>query len=65
MMAFRVSPPPPGFPALLPKYFETVIFIDENVFSVYILVTLLRPVSVHAVLYQLFVFPENVFALLT
>lgn len=64
MMAFKVFPPP-GFPALFPKYFETVIFIDENVFSVYILVTLLRSVSMHAVLYQLFVFPENVFALLT
>lgn len=65
MMAFRVFFPPSGFPALFPKYFETVIFIDENVFSVYILVMLLRSVSMHAVLYQLFVFPENVFALLT
>lgn len=64
MMAFRVFPPS-DFLALFPKYFEAVIFIDENVFSVYILVTLLRSVSVHAVLYQLFVFPESVFALLT
>lgn len=39
MMVFRVFFPSLGFSALFPKYFETLIFIDENVFTVYILAT--------------------------